>query len=65
MTKDKIDQLKFNASGCRDTTAYKAIKKIRRDERRKLISKLKDIANQYGYRIVSTIHLEELDIDEE
>ena len=35
MTKDKIDQLKFNASGCRDTTAYKAIKKIRRDERRK------------------------------
>jgi len=51
----------YNASGCIDTTAYEAIKNIKKEERRELIKKLKDLANQYGYDIISIIRLKELE----
>lgn len=54
----------YNASGCIDTTAYKAIKNIKKEERRELINKLKDLANQYGYKIISIIRLRELEGDD-
>lgn len=51
----------YNASGCIDTTAYEAIKNIKKEERRELIKKLKDLANQNGYDIISIIRLKELE----
>lgn len=53
----------YNKSGYVDITAYEAIKNVRREEKRQLISALKDLANQHGYRIVSIISLEEMDGD--
>ena len=61
----RIPKYKYNQSGCKDATAYAAIENIRRGERRKLIDKLKLLANSYGYRIVSTIRLEEMDGDDD
>lgn len=54
---------RINSSGCTDVTAYEAIKNVRREERRRLIAELKALANKYGYRIVSTIQLKDMDGD--
>ena len=57
------DNDRRNSSGCTDATAYEAIKNVRREERRRLIAELKALANQHGYRIVSTIRLKDMDGD--
>ena len=54
---------RINSSGCADITAYEAIKNVRLEERRRLIAELKALANKYGYRIVSTIQLKDMDGD--
>ncbi len=51
----------LNGSGCKDLTSYEVIKKIRREEKRRLISELKELAASRGYRITSVIRLEETD----
>ena len=61
MCKQVNDRL--NSSGCTDITAYEAMKAVRREERRQLISELKALANKHGYRIVSTIRLKDMDGD--
>ena len=61
MCKQVNDRL--NSSGCTDITAYEAMKTVRREERRQLISELKALANKHGYRIVSTIRLKDMDGD--
>ena len=58
MANNKNEEI-YNASGCIDTTAYKAIKNIKKEERRQLIMKLKELANQHGYDIISIIRLKE------
>ena len=55
---------RMNASGCKDMTAYRAMKSIKKEERRALIIKLKELANQHGYDIISSIRLRELECDE-
>ncbi len=60
MIYNKKDE-RCNSSGCLDYTAYKAMKKIKKEERRALIYKMKDLANQYGYEIISIIRLRELE----
>lgn len=57
------DNDRCNSSGCADITAYEAIKNVRREERLRLIAELKALANKYGYRIVSTIQLKDMDGD--
>ena len=52
---------RLNSSGCADITAYEAMKAVRREERRKLIAELKALANEHGYRIVSTIRLKDME----
>ena len=59
---EKIND-RLNSSGCTDITAYEAMKAVRREERRNLIAELKTLANRHGYRIVSTIHLKDMDDD--
>ena len=61
MMNSKNPNEKYNESGCSDSTAYIAIQKLRREERRQLITDLKMLANQRGYRIVSNIRLKEMD----
>ena len=61
MDNTKKDYL--NGSGCNDFTAYEAIRNVEREERRKLISDLKDLAERRGYRSISTIRLAEIDND--
>lgn len=51
-----------NQSGCKDPTAYNALKKIKKDEHRALIQKMNALANQNGYQIISIIKLREMDI---
>lgn len=55
-----MDKEKLNTSGCRDETAYEAIKNIRREERKKLIADITELAARRGYEITSNIHLEEI-----
>ena len=50
----------YNDSGCLDMTAYEAVENIRREERRRLILELKNLAEQYGYVITSRIDLREI-----
>lgn len=57
---EKIND-RHNGSGCTDITAYEAMKAVRREERRTLITELKALANRHGYRIVSTIRLKDMD----
>ena len=59
MIKNKNDYL--NGSGCKDFTAYEAIRNVEREERRKLIEDLKELAERRGYRILNTIRLTEVD----
>lgn len=63
MSNSKKPNMKYNASGCEDTTAYQAIKNVQREERRQLIADLKTLACQHGYKIVSTIELKEIESD--
>lgn len=55
---------RFNSSGCKDMTAYKAMRNIKKEERRQLIEKLKEVANKQGYEIISIIRLRELECDD-
>lgn len=57
------DNEMLNNSGCVDITAYEAMKAVRREERKNLIAELKELANKHGYRIVSTIHLKDMESD--
>ena len=50
-----------NQSGCNDPTAYNALRRIKKDERRTLIQKMNTLANQNGYQIISIIKLREID----
>lgn len=54
---------RLNGSGCADITAYEAMKAVRREERRKLIAELNELANKRGYRIVGTVRLKDMDGD--
>ena len=51
-----------NQSGCKDPTAYNALKKLKKDEHRALIQKMNALANQNGYQIISIIKLRKMDI---
>lgn len=53
----------YNKSGCKDKTAYEALKNVRREERRKLIEELNAVAQRYGYIITSKITLKEISED--
>lgn len=55
-----MDNEKLNQSGCADSTAYEAIKNIRREERKKLIAEIKEVAAKYGYEIDCRIDLKEI-----
>ena len=59
------DNERENASGYADMTAYKAIRHIKKEERRALIYKLKTLANQNGYEIISIIRLKELESEDD
>ena len=48
---------RYNSSGCKDITAYRALRSIKKQERRELIQKLKELANHHGYDIISIIRL--------
>ena len=61
MPNTRTTDFRYNASSCRDNTAHEAISNIQREERRNLITALKALANQHGYKIVSLIELEELE----
>lgn len=55
-----MDNEILNASGCKDKTAYEAIKNVRREERRKLIEEMKAVAEKHGYLITSKISVKEI-----
>ena len=61
MSNTKKPDSRYNDSSCIDMTAYEAIENVRREERKKLISEIKNLANDYGYKITSVIELEELE----
>jgi len=46
-----MDKEKFNQSGYKDMTAYEAVQNVRREERRKLIAEIKELARKHGYII--------------
>lgn len=54
---------RYNSSGCKDMTAYNAMRNIKKEERRRLIEKLKEVAGQHGYEIISIIRLKELECE--
>ncbi len=51
----------LNGSGCKDFTAYEAIRNIQREERKKLIADIVTLAASRGYEITSNIRLRELE----
>lgn len=53
----------YNKSGCKDKTAYEALKNVRREERRKLIEEINSVAKKYGYTITSKITLKDISED--
>ncbi len=55
-----MDKDFLNASGCKDFTAYEAIKNIQREERQKLIEDITELAAKRGYEITSVIRLKEI-----
>ena len=55
-----MDKNIYNASGCKDVTAYEAIKNIRREERKKCIDEINEIAYKYGFIITSKITLKDV-----
>ena len=50
----------LNKSGCKDKTAYEAIKNVRREERRKVIEEMKAVAEKHGYLITSKVSIKEI-----
>lgn len=50
----------LNASGCKDLTAYEALKNVRRTERQRLIADITELAAKRGYEVTSPIRLTEL-----
>ena len=64
MPNTKNLDMKYNDSGCKDVTAYEALRSVQREERRNLIAAIKALAKERGYKIVNVIELEELDGDE-
>ena len=63
MSNTKKPDGRYNDSSCIDMTAYEAIENIRREERKKLISEIKKLAKDYGYRITNVIEIEEIEGD--
>ena len=63
MSNTKKPDSRYNDSSCIDMTAYEAIENIRREERKKLISEIKKLAKDYGYRITNVIEIEEIEGD--
>ena len=55
-----MDNEILNKSGCKDKTAYEAIRNVRREERKKLIAEIKELAARYGYEIDCRIDLREI-----
>jgi len=53
----------FNASGCKDPTAYEAVKQVSGEENElnhmvhKLISLVKDLVDFSGFEVVGRIHI--------
>ena len=64
MPNSKKPDMRFNASGYNDSTAYEALKNVQRQERKKLIYELKELAKSRGYKIIRTIELKAMDGDE-
>lgn len=62
MSRKKDDR--YNSSGCKDMTAYEAMKNIKKEERKRLIEKLNEVAKEHGYKIISDIRLKELECEE-
>ena len=60
MPNTKNPDAKYNDSGCKDMTAYEAVRNVQREERRSLINDIKQMARERGYKVVSTIDLEEI-----
>ena len=63
MSNTKKPDSRYNDSSCVDMTAYEAIENVRREERKKLISKIKKLAKDHGYRITNVIEIEEIEGD--
>lgn len=63
MSNTKKPDSRYNDSSCIDMTAHEAIENIRREERKKLISEIKKLAKDYGYRITNVIEIEEIEGD--
>ncbi|MBE7048463.1 MAG: hypothetical protein E7393_03715 [Ruminococcaceae bacterium] len=59
----RAPDLKYNDSGYVDNTSFEALKKIRREERRQLIYEIKELAKKYGYEVINTIELKEIESD--
>ena len=55
-----INNEKLNSSGCLDKTAFEEIKNVRREERKRLIAEIKELAARYGYEIDCRIDLKEI-----
>ena len=60
---NKNDERNYS-SGCKVMKAYRAMRNIKKEERRALIMKMKERANQHGYEIISIIRLKELECDD-
>lgn len=60
MANTKKPDSRYNDSSCIDMTDYEAIENIHREERRRLISEIRNLAKKYGYRITNVIELEEI-----
>ena len=58
-----MDKEKFNQSGYKDMTAYEAVQNVRREERRKLIAEIKELARKHGYIITGQINIKEIKDD--
>lgn len=51
----------LNAIGCKDMTAYAAIKNVQNNEKKKVMAELKAYTEKRRYRIVGTVRLEEIE----
>lgn len=61
MVHSRKPDMKYNEIGCIDKTAYAAINRIRKDERKKIIYEMKELAQKHGYKIISIIRLREIE----
>ena len=65
MPNTRQNDIKYNNSGYMDNTAYYAIKNIQKEERKQLISQIKELAKRHGYEVTSIIRLRALGDEEE